>query len=94
MGELNNFYAISDVAILGGAFAPIGGHNPLEPAHFGCKIITGEHIFLQKELFNYVSSVQFVSSDGIAGALIEAETLPKSTITGTIDLDRVMEYLN
>ncbi len=94
MGELNNFYAISDVAILGGAFAPIGGHNPLEPAHFGCKIITGEHIFLQKELFNYVSSVQFVSSDGIAGALIEAEALPPSEITGTINLDRVMEYLH
>ena len=94
MGELNNFYAISDVTILGGAFAPIGGHNPLEPAHFGCKIITGEHIFLQKELFKYVSSVQFVSRDGIAGALIEAETLPKSTITGTIDLDRVMGYLD
>ena len=39
MGELNNIYAISDIAILGGAFRDdVGGHNPLEPAHFGCKI--------------------------------------------------------
>jgi len=54
MGELNNIYAISDIAILGGAFREdVGGHNPLEPAHFGCKIITGKHFFHQKELFKY-----------------------------------------
>lgn len=93
MGELNNFYAISDVAILGGAFTPIGGHNPLEPAHFGCKIITGEQIFLQRELFKYVSHVQFVELDGIAEALSIAETLPPSQVNATINLDRVMECL-
>ena len=59
MGELNNIYAISDIAILGGAFAPIGGHNPLEPATFGCKIITGKQHFNQLELFKYISNVQF-----------------------------------
>lgn len=93
MGELNNFYAISDVAILGGAFSPIGGHNPLEPAHFGCKIITGEQIFLQRELFKYVSHVQFVELGGINHALIKAETLPPSQVNASIDLDRVMECL-
>ncbi len=93
MGELNNLYAISDIAILGGAFAPIGGHNPLEPAHFGCKIITGKQIFLQRELFKYVSHVQFVELDEIAEALSIAETLPPSQVNATIDLDRVMECL-
>jgi len=91
MGELNNFYAISDIAILGGAFSPIGGHNPLEPAHFGCKIITGKAIFLQRELFKYISHVQFVELDGIAKALRSAQTLPPSQVNVTIDLDRVME---
>ncbi|MGZ8547422.1 MAG: glycosyltransferase N-terminal domain-containing protein, partial [Sulfuricurvum sp.] len=93
MGELNNLYAISDIAILGGAFSPIGGHNPLEPAHFGCKIITGKQIFLQRELFKYVSHVQFVDLEGIAEALHIAETLPPSQVNATIDLDRVMECL-
>jgi 3-deoxy-D-manno-octulosonic-acid transferase len=93
MGELNNFYAIGDVAILGGAFAPIGGHNPLEPAHFGCKIISGKQMFLQRELFKYVSHVQFVELDGITTALRNAETLPPSQVNATIDLDRVMECL-
>jgi len=93
MGELNNFYAISDVAILGGAFAPIGGHNPLEPATFGCKIISGEQMFLQRELFKYVSHVQFTSLEGITEALKNAETMPPSQIEGSVDLERVIEYL-
>jgi 3-deoxy-D-manno-octulosonic-acid transferase len=93
MGELNNLYAISDVAVLGGAFAPIGGHNPLEPATFGCKIISGEEMFLQRELFKYVSHVQFTSLEGIAEALKNAETLPPSQINGSVDLERVIEYL-
>lgn len=93
MGELNNLYAISDVAILGGAFSPIGGHNPLEPAHFGCKIITGKEIFLQRELFKYVSHVQFVEMDAIAQALVHAETLPPSQVNETINLERVIKYL-
>lgn len=93
MGELNNLYAISDVAVLGGAYAPIGGHNPLEPATFGCKIITGEQMFLQRELFKYVSHVQFTSLEGIAEALKNAETLPPSQINGSVDLQKVLNYL-
>jgi 3-deoxy-D-manno-octulosonic-acid transferase len=93
MGELNNLYAISDIAVLGGAFAPIGGHNPLEPATFGCKIISGEQMFLQRELFKYVSHVQFTSLEGIAEALKNAETLPPSQINGSVDLERVIAYL-
>ncbi|MDD2839191.1 MAG: glycosyltransferase N-terminal domain-containing protein, partial [Sulfuricurvum sp.] len=93
MGELNNVYAISDIAIVGGAFVPIGGHNPLEPATFGCKIITGEEIFLQRELFKYVSHVQFTSLQGVAEALKHAESLPPSQINGSVDLDRVLDNL-
>ena len=93
MGELNNLYAISDVAILGGAFAPIGGHNPLEPAQLGCKIITGEHIFLQRELFKYVRHVQFIAQEEIFKALLNAQTLPPSHVDETIDLDRIVDYL-
>ncbi len=93
MGELNNFYRVGDVAILGGAFKPIGGHNPLEPANFGCKIITGNEIFLQRELFKYVSHVQFTTLEGIGDALIEAESFPPSEVNATIDLERVIEFL-
>ncbi len=87
MGELNNIYAISDIAILGGAFRDdIGGHNPLEPALFGCKIITGKHFFHQKELFKYVHHVQYVELDEIHKALRYAKDLPQSIVEESIDL--------
>ena len=94
MGELNNIYAISDIAILGGAFRDdVGGHNPLEPAFFGCKIITGTHFFHQKELFRYVHHVQYVKTDEIAQALKKAKELPSSRVEEKIDLDLVIEKL-
>lgn len=94
MGELNNMYAISDIAILGGAFRDdIGGHNPLEPAFFGCKIITGKHFFHQKELFKYVLHVQYVESDEIQKALEEAKNLPPSMVEERINLQPVIERI-
>jgi len=94
MGELNNIYAISDIAILGGAFREdVGGHNPLEPAYFGCKIITGTHFFHQKELFRYVHHVQYVQSDAILGALEKAKELPPSIVDQKVDLEPVIQKI-
>jgi 3-deoxy-D-manno-octulosonic-acid transferase len=94
MGELNNIYAISDIAILGGAFNPgVGGHNPLEPAHFGCKIITGKHFFNQKELLKYVYHVQYVEPDEIHKALMTCKDLPPSMIEEKINLEPVIKKI-
>jgi len=94
MGELNNIYAISDIAILGGAFRDdVGGHNPLEPAHFGCKIITGKHFFHQKELFKYVHHVQYVESDEIHKALMASRDLPPSMVEETINLEPIINKI-
>lgn len=40
-GELGLFYKVSTVVCIGGSFGKIGGHNPLEAAHFGCAIVFG-----------------------------------------------------
>ncbi|MCW8896356.1 MAG: lipid IV(A) 3-deoxy-D-manno-octulosonic acid transferase [Sulfurimonas sp.] len=94
MGELNNIYAISDIAILGGAFKPdVGGHNPLEPAFFGCKIITGKHFPHQKELFKYVHHVQYVEPDEIHKALMTCRDLPPSMVEEKIDLQAVIKKI-
>ncbi len=94
MGELNNIYAISDIAILGGAFRDdVGGHNPLEPAHFGCKIITGKHFFHQKELFKYVHHVQYVEADEIHRALMAAKELPNSIVEESINLKPILDRI-
>ena len=45
MGELQIFYAASDVAFVGGSLVPAGGHNMLEPAALGIPVIFGPHVF-------------------------------------------------
>ena len=43
-GELGLWFSLTGTVFLGGSMIPgIGGHNPLEPAGFGCRIITGPH---------------------------------------------------
>ncbi len=94
MGELNNIYAIADIVVLGGAFREdVGGHNPLEPAHFKCKIISGKHFFHQKELFRYVHHMQFAEPEEILEALRQAKELPPSQVDETIDLETFMKEL-
>lgn len=94
MDELNNIYAISDIAIIGGAFKKgIGGHNPLEPAYFRCKIITGKHFHDQRELFKYVHHVQYIEPDEIHKALIKSRQLPSSRVDEKVDLEPVINRI-
>jgi 3-deoxy-D-manno-octulosonic-acid transferase len=51
LGELMLFYAASDVALVGGSFVEVGGHNPLEPAALGRPIVTGPVIFNFEEAY-------------------------------------------
>jgi 3-deoxy-D-manno-octulosonic-acid transferase len=44
MGELGLFYRLCDLAVLGGSFKPVGGHNPIEPAQLDCAIIFGPYM--------------------------------------------------
>ncbi len=50
MGELFLYYAMSDMAFVGGSLTPVGGHNILEPASLGLPIITGPHLHNFKEI--------------------------------------------
>jgi 3-deoxy-D-manno-octulosonic-acid transferase len=94
MGELNNMYAIADVAILGGAFRDdVGGHNPLEPAHFGCKVISGEYFFHQKALFKEVKNIQIVAKEKIYEALNKAKKTPSASYDGNVDLESILQKL-
>lgn len=45
MGEMPLYYGMSDVALLGGSFAPLGGQNLIEAAACGCPIVMGPHTF-------------------------------------------------
>ena len=66
VGELNNWFTGARLVIMGGSFIPHGGHNLLEPAHFGKAVIFGPsmenfyeeaRLMLQKHAAVKVSSV-------------------------------------
>ena len=44
------FYAVADIAFVGGSLVPIGGHNLLEPAALAKPVITGPHCQSQQQL--------------------------------------------
>ncbi|MDB9822649.1 3-deoxy-D-manno-octulosonic acid transferase [Deltaproteobacteria bacterium] len=43
IGELGRVYGLADVSFVGGSMVPVGGHNLLEPASFGCPVLFGVH---------------------------------------------------
>jgi 3-deoxy-D-manno-octulosonic-acid transferase len=45
MGVLLDYYALADVAFVGGSFVPVGGHNPIEPALCGVPVVMGPQVF-------------------------------------------------
>jgi 3-deoxy-D-manno-octulosonic-acid transferase len=65
LGELARFYALSDIAFVGGSLVPWGGQNFLEPAFYGKPIFFGQHMdnfsffadrFLEKDAAQVVST--------------------------------------
>ncbi len=44
IGELVSFYALSDIAFLGGSLISKGGHNPIEPAILGKPVLFGPYM--------------------------------------------------
>ena len=45
LSEMPLYYALADVALLGGSFAPLGGQNLIEAAACACPVVMGPHTF-------------------------------------------------
>jgi 3-deoxy-D-manno-octulosonic-acid transferase len=45
MGEMAFYYALADVAVIGGSFAPLGGQNLIEACAAGTPVVVGPHMF-------------------------------------------------
>jgi 3-deoxy-D-manno-octulosonic-acid transferase len=95
IGILIDIYSKSDIVILGGGFYDgIGGHNPVEPASFSNKIISGKFMFNQKELLKYISNIQIVDREHILDALKKSESTPISKIIGEdIEFKKIVNTL-
>lgn len=62
LGELGNWYVLSDAIFLGGALAPAGGHNPFEVVQMGRGVITGPQVFNFSESYSEMSALGAVKT--------------------------------
>jgi 3-deoxy-D-manno-octulosonic-acid transferase len=69
LGEMALYYGMSDVALLGGSFAPLGGQNLIEAAACGCPVIMGQHTF------NFAEAAQLARE---AGAALRVESMEEA----------------
>ncbi len=93
LGELVNCYAVTDIVILGGAFAPIGGHNAAEAAQFGCKIISGKHYFNQVDIFAAIESIVIVEASNLSRRLLQHGILKRTKLKYHTDISPLVESL-
>ncbi len=67
LGEMALYYAMSDVALLGGSFAPLGGQNLIEAAACGCPVVVGPHTF------NFTEAAELAVEAGAARRVVDME---------------------
>jgi 3-deoxy-D-manno-octulosonic-acid transferase len=60
MGEMPMYYAMADVALIGGSLLPLGGQNLIEACACGCPVVFGPH------MFNFAQAVGDALSSGCA----------------------------
>lgn len=93
LGELVNFYAICDVVVLCGSFVDkIGGHNPVEVAHFHKPLISGEFFHNQKSSYASVGNIEICKNLQELNTLIRKDIKP-SYLIDKIDLTPIKESI-
>ncbi len=60
LGEMALYYSMSQAALLGGSFAPVGGQNLIEAAACGCPVVMGPHTF------NFADAAELAEAAGAA----------------------------
>ena len=79
VGELGEFYALGDVAFVGGSLIERGGHNVLEPILVGVPTLFGPHIA------NFRAAVELVKRENLGQ---EIEKITRETLEKWLLLDK------
>ena len=79
IGEMPLYYALADVALLGGSFEPLGGQNLIEAAACGCPVLMGPHTF------NFAAAAEDAIAAGAARrvAALEAAVAQAVSLIGS-----------
>ncbi|MBV8124209.1 MAG: 3-deoxy-D-manno-octulosonic acid transferase [Pelomonas sp.] len=73
MREMPLYYAMADLALLGGSFAPLGGQNLIEAAACACPVLMGPHTF------NFAEAARLAEQSGAAQRVADlAEALQRA----------------
>ncbi|MCD6521369.1 3-deoxy-D-manno-octulosonic acid transferase [Candidatus Calescamantes bacterium] len=83
VGELYSFYSTAHLAILGGTFVPVGGHNPLEPLSLKVPVFYGPYIFNFEEIFSII--------EGKGAIKVAKENLSETLLSWIRDKRRLEE---
>ncbi len=67
MGEMAAYYGAADLAVMGGSFEKLGGHNLIEACACGCPVILGPH------MFNFALASEEALLSGAAWSVADAE---------------------
>lgn len=73
--EMALYYALADVALLGGSFAPLGGQNLIEAAACGCPVVMGPHTF------NFAEAARLALAAGAAQRVATMEEGVAAAVT-------------
>ena len=75
MGEMMLYYAMSDLAFVGGSLVAHGGHNVLEPIALGKPVLTGPHYFNFLDIVGQLQQANALrevdSSQALADSLLQ-----------------------
>jgi 3-deoxy-D-manno-octulosonic-acid transferase len=69
IGEMGLWYRLAPVAMVGGSWAPVGGHNPHEPLALDCRVVHGPHVWNFAESYQALQT-QRLSQMAVDSALI------------------------
>ncbi len=74
LGEMAVYYAMSDVALLGGSFEALGGQNLIEAAACGCPVVMGPHTF------NFTEAADLAQASGAARRVTDLPEAVRSAL--------------
>src|SRR5690606_29708198 len=82
MGEMPAYYAMADVAILGGSLQPFGGQNLIEACAVGVPVVLGPHTF------NFAEAAEQAVAAGAALRVADAGEAVRVALEITADPGR------
>lgn len=80
-GELGLWYRLARVALVGGSFGPVEGHNPWEPAALGCAVLHGPRVG------NFTADYASLQAADAARQVTDADSLIRAL--GADDLEQM-----